>query len=98
MLKKDTFLQDFFNYLILSMDKSGKLGSDARAAEWALKRHFNGNGKRSPHQVYNLLKAARTASSSKKKQHKPQSKISNEDLAKLKDLTKRASEILKKYE
>ena len=79
------------------MDKS-KLGTDPRAAEWALKRHFDGKSKLSPYQVRNLLKATKTASSnSKDKKPKSKTKVSAEDLAELRVLSKRTSDILKKY-
>ena len=69
-----------------------------RAAEWELKCHIDGKSKLSPYQVHNLLKATKIASSnSKDKKPKPKTKVLAEDLAELRVLSKRTSDILKKY-
>ena len=48
---------------ILSMDKEGKL----RAAEWALKRHYDGKRKLSPYQRREIEKAISLAKSTVEK-------------------------------
>ena len=91
------FLASIFSYHILSMDKAAKMGTNVRAAEWALKRDSKGKSNISPYQVRNLKKAISLGSKSKKKSKRSKTKISAEDLAELKQVTKRAQDILNKY-
>ena len=75
------------------MDKNGKM----RAAEWALKRHYEGKSKLSPYQLRNIRKSISYEKKTTATGGKIKPKISSEDLAELKTLTKRANMILNKY-
>ena len=85
------------------MDRKQKMGTDQRAAEWALKRHLEGKTKLSPYQLRNIKKAISTASegrdtkTTKTKTKTSSLQVSYKDLDELKKITKRANDILQKY-
>ena len=77
--------QYIFHPHISSMNSNDKMGTDARAAEWALKRHFEGKSNVSPHQLRNISKATNLASKSKKaKKKRSITQVTSEDLEELK--------------
>ena len=80
------------------MDKSENDGK-VRTVEWALKRHFEGKSELSPYQVCNIMKTVTSASRSKTSttKKKKNRKVSAEDLAEFKKITKQANDILLKY-
>ena len=85
------------------MDSKQKMGTDQRAAEWALKRHLEGKTKLSPYQLRNIKKVISTASegrdtkTTKTKTKTSSLQVSYKDLDELKKITKRANDILQKY-
>jgi len=83
------------------MDRKQKMGTDQRAAEWALKRHLEGKTKLSPYQLRNIKKVISTSSegtkTTKTKTKTSSLQVSYKDLDELKKITKRANDILQKY-
>ena len=75
------------------MDKKGKM----RAAEWALKRHYDGKSKLSPYQLRKLEKSIMSTQKQPKNVSTKATKMTAEDMDELKRITKRANYILNKY-